>query len=47
MDVINNTSISGRCWVATIQECNMRASGLTEEEYKKPDILAHHFTKIW
>ena len=36
-----------RCWVVTIHIENMKKAGLSEEEYKDPEILAFTFLSKW
>ncbi len=36
-----------RAFVATIHIANMQKAGLTEEQYKNPELLANVFTSIW
>ena len=40
-------TIKSRAFIATIQIENMKKSGLSEEEYMNPEILAQSFTGIW
>lgn len=40
-------STRGRCWLVTIQEQNMVNAGLTQEQYKVPEIVAKHFIGLW
>ena len=38
---------TARSWMVTVQIKNMIKSGLTEEQYKNPEILADCFIKLW
>lgn len=36
-----------RCWMVTIQIANMEKMGLTEEQYKNPELLADFLVTMW
>lgn len=42
-----STNLKCRCWVVTIHIENMKKAGLSEEEYKDPEILALTFLAKW
>ena len=38
---------TGRSWMVTVQIKNMIKAGLSEEQYKNPEIMADCFIKLW
>lgn len=40
-------NMKGRAFVAVVQESNMKAMGMTEEEYRDPEYLADFLTMLW
>ena len=40
-------NLKGRAFIAVIQENNMKAMGMTEEEYKNPEYLADFLMMLW
>lgn len=43
----NQKSIRARAWLVTVHEKSMKKAGLSEEEYRKSEIVANTFVSIW